>query len=49
MGTGMPNWGTLLSEDELWAVTGYLYTFMFNDPHTELSVDDSPHDSHFGQ
>ncbi|MBX2999007.1 MAG: c-type cytochrome [Caldilineaceae bacterium] len=32
MGTGMPNWGTFLSETELWAVTGYLYKFLFDDP-----------------
>ncbi len=30
MGTGMPNWGTILTEDELWAVTDYLYSFMFD-------------------
>lgn len=29
MGTGMPNWGTILSEDDLWAVTDYLMQFMF--------------------
>jgi mono/diheme cytochrome c family protein len=32
MGTGMPNWGTFLGEDDLWAVTGYLYKFLFEDP-----------------
>ncbi|MCB0112573.1 MAG: c-type cytochrome [Caldilineaceae bacterium] len=34
MGTGMPNWGTVLDEDDLWSVTEYLYTFLFRDPHT---------------
>jgi mono/diheme cytochrome c family protein len=33
MGTGMPNWGSVLGEDDLWAVTEYLYTFLFRDPH----------------
>lgn len=33
MGTGMPNWGTVLGEDDLWAVTEYLYTFLFRAPH----------------
>lgn len=30
MGTGMPNWGLLLTEDELWAVTDYLFSFLFD-------------------
>jgi mono/diheme cytochrome c family protein/heme/copper-type cytochrome/quinol oxidase subunit 2 len=30
MGTGMPNWGTILGEDDLWALTDYLYAFMFD-------------------
>lgn len=30
MGTGMPNWGTVLSEDELWALAAYLHSFMFD-------------------
>lgn len=29
MGTGMPNWGTLLTEDELWALVAYLQTFAY--------------------
>lgn len=29
MGTGMPNWGTILGEDDLWALTDYLYSFVF--------------------
>jgi mono/diheme cytochrome c family protein len=35
MGTGMPNWGTFLSESDLWAVAGYLYKFLFEDPVVE--------------
>ena len=30
MGTGMPNWGTILDEDDLWALTAYLQSFMFD-------------------
>jgi mono/diheme cytochrome c family protein len=30
MGTGMPNWGTILDEDDLWALTAYLHSFMFD-------------------
>lgn len=30
MGTGMPNWGTILPEDDLWALTDYLMTFLFD-------------------
>ncbi|MCC6457958.1 MAG: c-type cytochrome [Caldilineaceae bacterium] len=29
MGTGMPNWGTILTEDELWALVDYLQTFAY--------------------
>jgi high-affinity iron transporter len=29
MGTGMPNWGTILTEDELWAIVDYLQTFSY--------------------
>jgi mono/diheme cytochrome c family protein/plastocyanin len=29
MGTGMPNWGLLLSEEETWAVTEYLWLLAF--------------------
>ena len=29
MGTGMPNWGTILTEDELWALVDYLQTFSY--------------------
>lgn len=28
MGTGMPNWGTIFREDELWALVDFLYTFV---------------------
>jgi mono/diheme cytochrome c family protein len=35
MGTGMPNWGTVLGEDDLWAVTEYLYTFFFRSNHAD--------------
>lgn len=31
MGTGMPNWGTIFREDELWALVDTLYTFLFDD------------------
>jgi mono/diheme cytochrome c family protein len=30
MGTGMPNWGTILTEDELWVLVDYLQTFSYN-------------------
>lgn len=42
MGTGMPNWGTVLGEDDLWAVTIYLYTFVFHDPRIEGKIIDVP-------
>lgn len=29
MGTGMPNWGTLLTEDELWALVAYVHDFSY--------------------
>lgn len=29
MGTGMPNWGTLFTEEEIWALVDYLWTFQF--------------------
>ena len=31
MGTGMPNWGTIFREDEMWALVDTLYTFLFDD------------------
>jgi len=30
MGTGMPNWGTIFREDELWALVDFLYTFILD-------------------
>jgi mono/diheme cytochrome c family protein len=30
MGTGMPNWGTLLSDDELWALVDYVQSFTYS-------------------
>ncbi|MHB1134281.1 MAG: c-type cytochrome [Chloroflexota bacterium] len=30
MGTGMPEWGSLYSDDELWAVVAHLRTFQFD-------------------
>lgn len=29
MGTGMPNWGTILTEDELWALVAYVQSFAY--------------------
>lgn len=44
MGTGMPNWGTFLGEDDLWAVTGYVYTFLFDEPVVgEIPAEDHEH------
>ena len=31
MGTGMPSWGQIFSEDQTWALTDYLWTFSFQD------------------
>ena len=33
MGTGMPNWGTLLTEDELWALVAYVQSFSYMPTH----------------
>ncbi len=30
MGSGMPNWGTILDEEDLWALTDYLTSLMFD-------------------
>jgi mono/diheme cytochrome c family protein/plastocyanin len=30
MGTGMPSWGAIFSEDQTWALVAYLWTFQFN-------------------
>jgi mono/diheme cytochrome c family protein len=32
MGTGMPNWGTILEEDDLWALAAYLQSLLFAEP-----------------
>ena len=29
MGTGMPMWGTIFTEEQTWALTAYLYSFQF--------------------
>jgi mono/diheme cytochrome c family protein len=29
MGTGMPNWGAVLTEDELWALAAYVQSFVY--------------------
>jgi cytochrome c oxidase subunit 2 len=31
MGTGMPSWGQILSEDQSWALTNFLWTFSIQD------------------
>ena len=30
MGTGMPNWGTIFGEEEMWALVDYLYSLAFD-------------------
>jgi mono/diheme cytochrome c family protein len=30
MGTGMPYWGPILTEEQTWALVGYLWTFQFD-------------------
>ena len=35
MGTGMPYWGTIFSEEEIWSIVEYLWTFLFKDAKTE--------------
>jgi len=32
MGTGMPNWGTIFTEEQTWALIDYLWTFQFGSP-----------------
>ena len=29
MGSGMPNWGTVLTDEQVWALVDYLWTFQF--------------------
>jgi len=31
MGTGMPMWGTIFTEDQTWALVNYLFTFQFEE------------------
>ncbi|MFZ5922234.1 MAG: c-type cytochrome [Chloroflexota bacterium] len=31
MGTGMPMWGSIFTEDQTWALVSYLYTFQFEE------------------
>ncbi|TEU10518.1 MAG: c-type cytochrome [Anaerolineales bacterium] len=35
MGTGMPYWGTIFTEEETWSIVDYLWTFLFRDAETE--------------
>jgi cytochrome c oxidase subunit 2 len=35
MGTGMPYWGTIFTEEETWSIVDYLWTFLFRDAKTE--------------
>lgn len=35
MGTGMPYWGTIFTEEETWSIVDYLWTFLFKDAKTE--------------
>ena len=30
MGTGMPMWGSIFTDEQIWTLVGYLYTFQFN-------------------
>jgi mono/diheme cytochrome c family protein len=30
MGTGMPSWGAIFTEDQTWALISYLWTFQFS-------------------
>jgi len=29
MGSGMPNWGTVFSEEQIWSLVDYLWRFQF--------------------
>jgi mono/diheme cytochrome c family protein len=31
MGTGMPYWGPIFTQDQIWAIVDYLYTFQFDE------------------
>lgn len=35
MGTGMPYWGTIFTEEESWSIVDYLWTFLFEGAKTE--------------
>ena len=35
MGTGMPYWGTIFTEEETWSIVDYLWTFLFKEVETE--------------
>jgi mono/diheme cytochrome c family protein/plastocyanin len=35
MGTGMPYWGPIFTEEETWSIVDYLWTFLFEDAKTE--------------
>ncbi len=35
MGTGMPYWGTIFTEEETWSIVDYLWTFLFRDAKAE--------------
>jgi cytochrome c oxidase subunit 2 len=35
MGTGMPYWGTIFTEEETWSIVDYLWTFLFEEAKTE--------------
>jgi cytochrome c oxidase subunit 2 len=35
MGTGMPYWGTIFTEEETWGIVDYLWTFLFRDAKAE--------------
>jgi mono/diheme cytochrome c family protein/plastocyanin len=41
MGTGMPYWGPILTDDQIWALVEYLWTFQF-DGRTPVSDDTDP-------
>lgn len=32
MGTGMPYWGSIFTESQIWSIVGYLWMFQFADP-----------------
>jgi mono/diheme cytochrome c family protein len=35
MGTGMPYWGPIFTEEETWSIVDYLWTFLFEEAKTE--------------